>query len=207
MSKKNKKHKKRNQTNKNKKQNVGLLGDHSTKRKQLLIGISLLSVIAIIIFCFMLPGEKQSEESSDNKQETIQTVGVNVEYNQLVNNEEGIPQNWVVYFKVVTDGTEGTISFTPSIGTLLKQNKMNTEVTELTEISTNELEHYDFMWVVTYKTPAELGKLTATLENKTIKKDASLYTLFEETMFSYMEEEQYKQFERNWEKLITSKEK
>jgi hypothetical protein len=201
------KHRKPNSKNQqSKKKQVGLLGDNSKKKKQLLIGIAILSVMAILIFAFIIPSmNKPSETPEESKQETQQAIMLKVISNDLVSDENGIPKNWQIYFQIVSDGTEGEITFNQSNGTMLKQNKMNAEISELTSINSSELELYDFIWIVSYKQPAELGKFTATLENKLIKKDVTLYTLFEEKTFAYLEEQTYKEYERNWDKLISGK--
>ena len=189
-----------------KKKQVGLLGDNSEKKKQLLIGIAILSVMAILIFAFILPSmNKPPAETDDSKQEIQKVISIKVESNELVTDENDTPQNWQIYFQVITDGTEGEITFNSEKGMLLKQNKMNAEVSELTSINSDEIELYNFIWIVSYKQPAELGKFTVTLENKLIKKDATLYTLFEEKTFAYLEEQPYKEYERNWDKLISGK--
>lgn len=207
MSKsKKKKHRKPSNQKKDKKKQIGLLGDNSEKKKQLLIGIAILSIMAILIFAFILPSiNKTPDETEESKQETQQVINIRVESNQLVTDDSNTPQNWQIYFNVITDGTDGDITFNPSVGMILKQNKMNSDVTELSELNSSELEQYDFIWIVPYKKPAEIGGISVILENKLVKKEATLYTLFEETTFAYLEEKTYKEYERNWDNLISGK--
>lgn len=193
-----KKHKKKN----NNQGATGLLGDNRAKRNQLLIGIVALSIMAIIIFCYIMPSMNQPDEApnSDNRQEIQDTIKISpIGDPQLV--DEAMYNIW---FDIVTDGTQGTITIEPSIGYVLQYNKENGQVSEtpVTTISTDDLDNYDYIWVFDKEADFMLCNNVVTIENKTTKKDASMFLFCKNTAVSFLTKEGYENMQNNWDKII-----
>ena len=193
-----KKHRKKN----NNQGATGLLGDNRAKRNQLLIGIGILSIIAIIIFCFIMPSMNQTDETPDgnNRQEIQDTIKISLIGDpQLV--DEAMYNIW---FDIVTDGTQGTISIEPSIGYVLQYNKENGQVSEtpVTTISTDDLDNYDYIWVFDKEADFMLCNNVVTIENKTTKKDASMFLFCKNTAVSFLTKDGYENMQNNWDKIV-----
>jgi hypothetical protein len=186
-----------------------LLGDHSAKRKELLINIAFFSVLAVIMFAWVIPATFNENTPpavedpfpgetilpGENSEELILT------YTRVTRDKKDDVNVISVWFRIHSVATRGTITFDPNIGGVFKANMSNKEIIPelVTEVSIEDTSEYEFVWTINCSDEeldvTNYSMLSIVLENVAIRKESGIYLVYSKSQGEFLTQE-------NFEKLL-----
>ena len=172
-------------TNSNK--SLSLLRDNTKQRRIALIGLALSCLAAIIIFGFVLPGINNEEPDDEIKQTINEHISLKLVGSGLVEEKQ-----YNVWFDINSIVVDGTFTFTPRDGVVMKYDNTTGETTVAENISADDIAKCSFVWI--FDKPATetiLTDIIVTVENATVKKSAGFYLFCDGAEIGYLSEQQY----------------
>lgn len=179
----------KNSTKQPKKPSVALLGDNKKRKQLALIGLTISCVMAIIIFCFIIPSMNDTPPDDEIKQTVDQNISLSILGSSLI--EDNNCYN--VWFDINTIIEDGNITFNPRDGMIMRFDNETEEISAVTSpISFEDTQKYSFIWVFDKPTDASiLTDMVVTVENKLVKKSAGCYLFCDGEKIGYLDEKQY----------------
>lgn len=185
MSTKNKSKKTNNKT-----KNIPLLGDNKKQKQWALIGLAISCIMAVIIFCFIIPSLNTPETPDDEIKQTVdQDLSLNILGSSLIEANKC----YNVWFDIKTIVEDGEITFDVHDGMIMKYDNSSEETSPVTSaITFEDTQKYSFIWVFDQPENATiLTDVVVTVENKTLKKSAGCYLFCDGAQMGYLNEQQY----------------
>lgn len=170
--------------------NIPLLGDNKKQKQWALIGITISCIMAIIIFCFILPSMIKPETPNDEIKQTVdQDISLDILGSSLI--EENKCYN--VWFDIKTIVEDGEITFDLHDGVIMKYNNETEETSPVeSSITFEDTKKYSFIWVFDQpENSTILTDIVVTVENKTLKKQAGCYLFCDGAQIGYLNKQQY----------------
>lgn len=170
--------------------NIPLLGDNKKQKQWALIGITISCIMAIIIFCFIIPSMKKPETPNDEIKQTVdQDISLDILGSSLIEKNKC----YNVWFDIKTIVEDGEITFDLHDGVIMKYNNETEETSPVeSSITFEDTKKYSFIWVFDQpENSTILTDIVVTVENKTLKKQAGCYLFCDGAQIGYLNKQQY----------------
>lgn len=150
--------------------NTALLGDVKQEKKRLLIGLAISIILAVIMFGYVIPHYKASQQPEEPKPDTVTSI-VSL---QLIGEPELVDDNIMIWFDTRSYLTDGSVTFKPMTGYVIDyDNTTETFGDVVEETNLTDVANHSYLWVI----PVGEGysKLEVIIENATQLGESGFY--------------------------------